>query len=159
MGFSFIMLTISCNHSSRFLDLSTNKYVDVKKDSITGQMVNAKTGVPVEMYVDTKTHDTVYGPTGETVNGRVYKNSEGQWAVKLNDEEYKAKSEGENSAKVKVEGDEYKYKNGNYTIKKESDGDIKIENGNTETKIDGKTGERTVKKDHNITGKVKKILH
>lgn len=159
VGFSLIILAISCNHTPKFLDLSTNKYIDVRKDSTTGQMVNAKTGVPVEMYVDTKTRDTVYGPTGETVNGRVYKSPEGQWAVKWNGEEYKAKSEGENSAKLKVDGDEYKYKNGDYTIKKESDGDIKIENGTTETKIDGKTGERTVKKDHNITKKVKKIFH
>jgi len=151
------MMAVSCNHNKRFLDLSTNKYVDVRKDTTTGQMVNAKTGVPVEMYVDTKTHDTVYGTTGETVNGRIYKNPEGQWAVKLDGEEYKTKSEAE--TKVKVEGNEYKYKNRNYSIKKESDGDIKIENGNTETKIDGKTGERTVKKDHNITGKATKILH
>ena len=158
-GFAVIMLMVSCKHNARFLDLYSNKYVDVKKDSITGQMVNAKTGVPVEVYVDTKTHDTVYGATGETVNGRVYKSSEGQWLIKPEGDEYKEKSEGENSAKIKIEGDKYKYKDGNYTIKKKTDGDIKIENGRTQTKIDGKTGERTVKKDHNFADKVKKILN
>jgi hypothetical protein len=35
---------------------------------------------------------------------------------------------------------------------------VKIENGNTQTKIDGKTGERKVKKDKNLTDKVKKIF-
>lgn len=158
-GFSVIMITVSCNQKARYLDLNSNKYIDVKKDSTTGQMVNAKTGVPVDVYVDTKMHDTIYGATGETINGRVYKNAEGQWAVKSEGDEYKAKSEGANAAKVKVEGDKYKYKNGDYTIKKESDGDIKIENGSTETKIDGRTGKRTVKKDHNITTTVKKIFH
>ena len=74
-------------------------------------------------------------------------------------DEYKAKSESENSAKVKVEGGEYKSKTGNYTLKRERDDDVKIENGNTQIKIDGKTGERKVKKDKNITDRVKKIFH
>lgn len=159
-GFAVIIMMISCNnHKARFLDLNSDKYIEVTKDSVTGQMVNSKTGVPVDVYVDTKTHDTVYGATGETVNGRVYKNAEGQWLVKPEADQYKAKSEGENTAKVKAEGDEFKYKDGDYTIKKGSDGDIKIENGKTQTKINGKTGERTVKKDHNITDKVKNIFH
>jgi hypothetical protein len=58
-----------------------------------------------------------------------------------------------------MKGDEYKKKKGNYSIKKEGDGDVKIENGNTQVKIDGKTGERKVKKDKNITDRVKKIFH
>jgi hypothetical protein len=57
-----------------------------------------------------------------------------------------------------VEGDEFKSKNGNTTIKREGDGDVKIENGRTQVKIDGETGERKVKKDKNITDKVKKII-
>jgi hypothetical protein len=122
-------------------------------------MVNSKTGEPVDVYVDTKNHDTIYGATGEIVNGKVYKTNEGKWVVKMDGDEYKAKSESENSAKVKVEGDEYKSKNGNYTVKRKGDGDVKIENGRTQVKVDGKTGERKVKKDRNITDRVKKIFH
>ena len=155
-----IIVICSCNNpQSRYLDLNSNEYISLKKDSVSGYMMNKRTGEPVDVYVDTKTHDTVYGVTGEIVNGRVHKTDEGKWVVKMNGDEYKAKSESENSAKVKIEGDEYKSKDGSYTVKREGDGDLKIENGNTQVKIDGKTGERKVKKDRNITDKVKKIFN
>ena len=155
-----IIVIWSCNNpQSRYLDLNSNEYISLKKDSVSGYMMNKRTGEPVDVYVDTKTHDTVYGVTGEIVNGRVHKTDEGKWVVKMNGDEYKAKSESENSAKVKIEGDEYKSKDGSYTVKREGDGDVKIENGNTQVKIDGKTGERKVKKDRNITDKVKKIFN
>ena len=154
-----LLLFSSCHTRDRYLDLNSNKYIDLKKDTTNGYIVNSKTGEPVDVYVDTKTHDTIYGVTGETVNGKIHKTEEGKWIVKADGDEYKAKSESENSAKVKMEGDEYKNKNGNYTVKEEGDGDVKIEKGNTQVKIDGKTGERKVKKDKNITDKVKKIFN
>lgn len=154
-----ILLFTSCHTRDRYLDLNSNKYVDLKKDTTNGYIVNSKTGEPVDVYVDTKNHDTIYGVTGETVNGKVYKTDEGKWIVKADGNEYKAKSESDNSAKVKMEGDEYKKKNGNVTVKREGNGDVKIENGNTQVKIDGKTGERKVKKDKNITDKVKKVFN
>jgi hypothetical protein len=153
-------LMSSCQNSqSRYLDLNTNKSVSLRKDSVSGYMMNSRTGEPVDVYVNTKTHDTISGITGEIVNGRIHKTEEGKWIIKTDGDEYKAKSESENSAKMKVEGDEYKRKKGNYTVKREGDGDVKIENGNTQVKINGKTGERKVKKDKNITDKVKKIFH
>lgn len=154
-----VVAAYACNSNSRYLDLNTNKYVDLKKDTTSDYMVNSKTGEPVDLYVDTKTHDTVYGVTGEIVNDKVHKTDDGKWIVKMDGDEYKAKSESENSAKIKKEGDESKLKNGNYSVKREGDGDVKIENGNKQTKIDGKTGERKTKKDKNITDKVKKIFH
>lgn len=155
-----VIVMSSCHDSSsRYLDLNTNKYVSLKKDSVSGYMMNSRTGEPVDVYVNTKTHDTINGITGEIVNGKIYKTDEGKWIVKMDGDEYKAKSESDNSAKVKIEGDEYKSKDGNYTVKREGDGDVKNENGNTQVKIDGKTGERKVKKDKNITDKVKKIFH
>ena len=54
------------------------------------------------------------------------------------------------------EGDEYKLKDGNYTVKKDGNGNVEIENGQRQVKIDKNTGERKVKKDRNITDKVKK---
>lgn len=158
-GVVALSVLYACNGSqTRYLDLNTNEYVELQKDSANGLMVNAATGKPVNIYVDTETNDTIYGRTGEVVNGKVHKSAEGQWVVKIDGDEYKAKSESENSAKIKMEGEEYKSKNGNYTIKREGDGDVKIENGTRQIKIDGETGERKVKKDRNITGKVKKII-
>lgn len=154
--FSLVVTVTACNHRARYLDLNSNEYMQVTEDTVTGRWYNAKTGAPLGVYVDTKTQDTIYGFTGEVVNGKVERNDRGEWVVKADDDEYKAESA--NGAKIKVEGDEYKRKDGNYTIKREGDGDVKIENGRTQTKIDGKTGERKVKKDRNITDKVKKII-
>jgi predicted PilT family ATPase len=157
LGCAFITGIYSCKGDSqaRYLDLNTGNYLDLKKDSTTGLMVNAETGKPADVYVDTETHDTIYGHTGEVVNGRVHKTEEGTWVVKTDGDEYKAKS---GDAKIKMEGEEYKSKDGETTIKQE-DGDVKIENGKTQTKIDGKTGEVKVKKDKNIADKIKKIIH
>lgn len=159
LGMVLIAVVSSCKNNGRYLDLNSNKYVDLKKDSTSGYIVDSRSGEPVDVYVDTKTHDTIYGVTGEIVNGRVHKTREGRWTVKMDGDEFKAKSESENSAKEKIEGEEYKSRNKNYTVKREGDGDVKIENGTTQVKIDGETGERKVKKDKNITDKVKKIFN
>jgi hypothetical protein len=154
------MIMMACNHSateSRYLDLNSGNYVELQKDSSSGEMVEVTTHKPVSLYVDTKTHDTIYGHTGEVVNGKVYKTDSGNWEVKGEGDEYKAKSD--DGTKIKSEGEETKLKDGEYTVKTDGDGDVKIENGKTQTKIDGKTGEVKTKKDHNITNKVKKIFH
>lgn len=166
----------ACNQrQERYLDLTRNDYLELKQDGKTGQMVNAETGEPVNLYVDTKTDDTIYVFDGEkeVVNGKVRQSEDGVWMVKADGGEYKAisengakikregrqyKYESATGAKEKIEGDEYKYKNGNTTIKRDSDGDVKIENGRTQTKIDGKTGEVKTKKDKNVTNKVKNIF-
>ena len=87
-------------------------------------MVNSKTDEPVYIYVDTKENDTIYGATGEVINGHVVMTSDG---------------------KYKYDGDdEYKIKDGDY--KKKVDGDeVKIKDGDTKIKIED--GERKVKKD------------
>jgi hypothetical protein len=154
----FLILT-SCKSNTRYLDLNTNEHIAPRKDTTTGYIMNSKTGEPVDFYVNTKTHDTVYGPTGEIVNGRIHKNEDGKWIVRNNPDEYLATSESESSAKVKTERADYKLKKGNYTVKKKSNGVIKIENGRTQVKVDGKTGKRKVKRDNNITKKLKSIVH
>ncbi|MGZ3939895.1 MAG: hypothetical protein ACXVLT_14995 [Flavisolibacter sp.] len=158
-GLVMVIIYSSCKNNGRYLDLSTNEHIVVKKDTTSGYIMNKKTGEPVDFYVDTKTHDTVYGATGETVNGRVKRSEEGRWLLQPNGSEFRARSESENSAKLKVEGGHYKAKKESYTLKKDKDGDVKIENGKTKLKIDGKTGKRKVKKDSNITDKVKNIFH
>jgi len=154
------LASASCNHDDpRYLDLSTNQPIDLQKDDSTGLMIVRDNGQPVEFYVDTKTHDTVYYKTGKVVNGHVVKSTEGAtagtWVVKADDDEYKALT---GDTKIKSDGDEGKVKDGSYTRKVEGDGDVKIETGSETIKIDGETGERKVKKDKNITDKVKKIF-
>jgi hypothetical protein len=154
----FLILS-SCKNNSRYLDLTTHENIAPRKDTVTGYIMNSKTGEPVDYYINTKTHDTVYGPTGEIVNGRIHKNEEGKWIVSSNSDEFSAKSQSDNTAKVKSEGGDYKLKQGSYTVKKKANGDLKIENGHTQVKVDGKTGKRKVKKDKNITDKLKSLVH
>lgn len=135
---------MACNDAeSRYIDLSTGENVELREDEKTGLMVNAETGEPVRIYVDTRSKDTIWGTSGKVINGYVYKDAAGGWEYR--GEDYKQKS-GDDS-KVKGDGDEYKIKNGDYKKEVEKDGDITIKNGDTKIKIDGETGERKVKKD------------
>ena len=98
----------ACNNAeSRYLDLSTGENVELEKDEKTGLMVNAETGEPVKIYVDTRSKDTIWGTTGEVINGYVVRTEDGEWKYKGDD------------YKVKVDGDEYKAKYGDdYKVKK-----------------------------------------
>ena len=118
---------MACNNESRYLDLSTGNRVDLKKDSTTGLMVDAETGKPVRLYVDRESKDTIWGPTGKVVNGKIVKSDKGEWT-------YSAENEMNN------DGSDYKRK-------VEKDGDIKIKDGDKKIKIDGETGEKKVKND------------
>ena len=147
----------ACNsNNERYVDLNTGEYIDLREDTSSGLMVNSASGATVDLYVDTKSHDTVYGRTGKVVNGKVTRTESGKWQVKQEDDEYKAVN---GDDKVKHDEDGSKTKDGSATRKVDKDGDIKIEDGNKTIKIDGKTGERKVKKDRNITDKVKKVIN
>jgi len=151
---------VACNRNTdaRYLDLNTGDSLAIVRDSASGEFVDEHTGkAPTAIFVDTRSRDTIYGPTGRVVNGNVQKDDHGTWVVKGGGDEYKAKAE--DGTKVKVEGEDSKLKSGSYTRKVDGDGDVKIETGTKTIKIDGETGERKVKKDHNITDKVKKIFH
>ena len=113
----------SCESQGRYLDLNTGKKVELVKDETTGLMVNKETKEPVDIYVDTKTNDTIYGKTGKVINGEVIK-SDGN---------------------VYVWSGAYEYKNGDMKVEVEKDGDIKIKDGENKIKIDGETGEKKVK--------------
>ena len=122
LSLSAAVLLTSCKQH-RYVDLTSGAYVNLEKDEQTGRMVDSKTHQPVYMYVDTKTNDTIYGATGEVINGHVVKSDDG---------------------KYKYEKDEYKYKNGDYKMKVEGD-EVKIKDGDKKIKIEN--GERKVKKD------------
>ena len=114
---------------SRYYDLDKEEYVELEKDENSGKMVDAKTRETVIIYVDKKNNDTIYGPTGEVINGYIVKTGDGKFKY-------------DSGAKVKYDDDgDYKYKDGDYKKKVDADGDVKIEMGDEKKKIDGETGQ------------------
>ena len=116
-----IMIFTSCKRE-RYYDLTAGKYINLEKDEKTGRMINTETHEPVYIYVDRETKDTIYGATGDVVNGHVVKTSDGKYDI----------------------DDEYKIKYGDYKMKVDGD-EVKIKDGDTKTKIED--GEKKVKKD------------
>jgi hypothetical protein len=130
---AFILSIVGCkNENARYIDPNTGKSLTLVKDGNTGLMVDDQTKKPVYIYVDTEKNDTIYGETGRVING----------SVTLVDGKYKYDDD-----KLKIGDEEYKIKDGDYKKKVEKDGDTKIKDGATTTKIDGETGEVKVKKD------------
>jgi hypothetical protein len=109
---SVCTMFISCS-KGRYVNLVSGEQISVERDKSTGLMVDNKTHKPVYMYVDTKTHDTILGATGEVINGRIVKTEDGKFKYDGEDE-YKLKS---GDYKKKVDGDEVKIKNGDRKIK------------------------------------------
>jgi hypothetical protein len=103
LGLSATILLTACNQD-RYLDLNTGKPVELIKDENTGMMVNKETKQPVALYVDTRTNDTIYGATGEVVNGYVIKMNDGKYEY---DDDYKRKVE-DDEAKIKTDAKKVK---------------------------------------------------
>lgn len=133
-------------HTSTYIDLNTSQPIDIIWDSVNNRPLNKMTNQPVELYVNTATRDTIYGP-GYIVNQYLI-NTDGKWTL--------------DDAKIKREGDEIKIKKGNMKFKMEDGewkmkrGDTKIKSGDDEGKIktdDGKikteNGETKIKPDQN----------
>jgi hypothetical protein len=128
-------LLTGCAPKDRYLNLSTGKPVQVVKDEQTGVMIDKETKEPVYIYVDTKTQDTIYGKTGEVINGHVVLNGDKEYVF---DEDEKLKTGGNGSVE---------YKDGDYKVKIEKDADMKVKNGDRKVKTDGETDEKKVKND------------
>ena len=120
-SFAVTLIFTACKRE-RYYDLTAGKYINLEKDEKTGRMINAGTNEPVYIYVDRETKDTIYGATGDVVNGHVVKISDGKYDI---DDEYKIKY---GDYKKKVDGDEVKIKDG--------DSKIKIEDGEKKVKKD-----------------------
>src|SRR6476620_846375 len=159
-----ICTTAACsgNKEGKFLNLTSGEEVNVVEDD-KGRMVDQETGEPVKLYVNTRTKDTIYGPTGKVANNHLVYNEDeniflyddGDKEIKIDGGEYKMKS---GSAKLKkdLDGGEYKYKDDDvkikrdkddykvegkgYTKKVDEDGDIKVETKDKKYKVDGETG-------------------
>lgn len=136
-------MLVSCVDKDHYIDLNTGKTITVEKDSATGYMINAETKEPVTLYVNTNTHDTIYGKTGKVVNKAVIKSNDGTYTYQA-DGDVKVSDNNGNSINVEGDGD-YKVKDGDYKKKVEKDGDVKIKDGDTKIKIED--GEKKVKKD------------
>ncbi|MCE3281939.1 MAG: hypothetical protein K0Q66_676 [Chitinophagaceae bacterium] len=63
----------------RYIDLGTGETIELSKDEKTGLMVNAETGKPVRIYIDTKTNDTIWGTSGKVINGSIRKTDAGAY--------------------------------------------------------------------------------
>lgn len=111
-----------------YLDLTTGQEVAIERDAVTGHILNKDTREPLYIYVDPVAEDTIYGKTGEVINGHVISKDNKFFYDK--DEKLKIGEEGA----VKYQDDDYKAK-----LKK--DGTIKIKNGDRKVIIDGDTGE------------------
>jgi hypothetical protein len=134
-----LLALFSCKREVTYIDLSTGEQVKLAQDS-SGAWVNAETGRPVRLYVNTTTRDTIYGPTGTVVNNKVVRTSGGKYYY-TDDEEWKAINAPKPApATVSIPS-------GVEKIKVEKDGDVKIKTKHGKIKIDGETGERKVKRD------------
>jgi len=120
ISISASVLLTACKED-RYVDLTSGEAIKLEKDEATGLMVQTDTRKPVYIYVDTKTHDTIYGATGKVINGSVVKTEDGKYKYD-GDDEYKIK---DGDFKKKVDGDEIKIKDGDTKIKTE-DGETKV---------------------------------
>jgi len=117
-GLATTLIFTACKRE-RYYDLTAGKYINLEKDEKTGRMINTETHKPVYIYVDRETRDTIYGATGDVVNGHVVVTNDGKYDI---DDEYKIKY---GDYKKKVDGDEVKIKDGDTKIKIE-DGEKKV---------------------------------
>ena len=108
---------------SEYYDLNRDKQVKLVKDENTGLMVDADTKQPVYIYVNTETKDTIYGPTGEVINGRMIKSEDGKYTY------------GDLKIKQDEDGD-FKLKDGDYKKKIDADGDTKTKDDDANKKTD-----------------------
>ena len=65
----------------KYLDLRTRKQVTVHIDTVRGEVVNAETNEPLDLFVDPVKHDTIYGMTGSVVNNYIIKDESGAYRV------------------------------------------------------------------------------
>jgi protein involved in sex pheromone biosynthesis len=125
-----LLVLASCKERTEgeYYDLNNEKSVKLVKDENTGIMVDADTRQPVYIYVNTDTKDTIYGVTGEVINGKV---------VKMEDGKFKY---GDLKIKQDEDGD-FKLKDGDFKKKIDADGDTKTKDGDAKRKADSDDGE------------------
>ena len=70
---STVLLITACKDQTKsaYYDLNRDEDVDLVKDDATGRMIDAKSRQAPYIYVNNETNDTIYGATGEVINGHV----------------------------------------------------------------------------------------
>jgi hypothetical protein len=153
--------TVALSETDSYIDLKTGKTIRIRRDPSTNQYTTAEM-TPLDIYVNTTSRDTFWGPSATRVNGALMRGDDGMYTVdelriERNGDGYKAKSE-DGDFKIKENENELKIKDGDMKIKsneneyKYKDGDTKIKSNENETKI--KTSDSKTEIDHR-TGEVK----
>ncbi|MBA2500388.1 MAG: hypothetical protein H0V30_11735 [Chitinophagaceae bacterium] len=144
-GSSSTEMSGSMSTTSNYVDLNTNQPVELIWDDENDRAINRATNQPVELYINTATRDTIYGP-GYIVNNHIIRTNTGNWLL----DETKIKREGD-ELKIKKDGMKFKMEDGEWKMKtddgkiksdgdelkiKSEDGKIKVEDGKTKIKSD-----------------------
>lgn len=148
--------------NAQYVDLTTGKTFTPVKHEGTGMMMNPETQRPVHIYINTETNDTLYGRTGEVINGKVVRTPEGRYSFSgdgdyiFRDGEYRMRTEADSAGyKKKMQSDgDVKVKYDGYKRKVEKDGDVKIKDGDAKVKVE-EDGTMKVKEDE-FRGKIDK---
>jgi hypothetical protein len=160
------MVYMACQPAkAKYIDLTTGDEVTLERDENSGQMVNVETGEPVRLYVNAKSEDTIFGPSGTIVNDEVIHFDDGLY-VWAGDEEFKQKiSDGGEYEekygdvyKLKIESDgDLKEKFGDdYKVKIDEDGDYKEKHGDDYKAKSGSNGSYKIKRGENYKKEVEK---
>jgi len=146
-----------------YIDLKTGKTIRIHRDTVQDIYVTEDLA-PLDIYVNTTTRDTFWGPEAIFVNNALIRDDAGMYTVdemrvEQNGDGYKAKTEDgelkvkdnenelkmkDGDAKVKSNENEYKYKDGDTKIKS-NENETKIKTSSSKTNINHNTGEVTTK--------------
>ena len=151
------------SESDGYIDLKTGKAIRIKRDTIQNIYL-AEDQTPLDIYVNTTTMDTFWGPEAITVNNALIRDDAGMYIademrVERHGDGYKAKSEDgelkvkanenelkikDGDAKMKSNENEYKYKDDGIKVKS-NENETKIKTKDSKTTINNRTGEATTK--------------
>jgi hypothetical protein len=138
-----------------YIDLNNGDTLDYWYDTDKKTVMNRTTNLPVDLYINTYTGDTVYGRGRFVVNGLVLQGQDGKWKldeskVKMDGDELKIK---DGKRKLKIDGQDIKVKDGKNKIKSDEkqakikDGDTKAKVNNEEMKVKDSQGKAKYNKD------------
>ena len=124
-----VLLFCGCEEQTKsgYYDLNTGQSITLVKDENTGLLVDAETRQPVYIYVNRKTKDTLYGATGEVINGQVVKTDNGTYKY--------------GNTTIKDDDGDYKIKDEDSKIKSDEDGDVKLKDEDAKSKTTGESAE------------------
>lgn len=135
------LLAVSPQLHAQYVDLTTGEQVNLTKHQANGMVYNTTTQRPLYLYINTQTGDTLYGRTGEVVNGRIWRDDNGKFRVDdgsfiFDNGEYRLLREADSlgyKRKTRADGGQ-KVKYGDYKRKTDEEKDLKIKEGEAKIK-------------------------